>query len=110
MSFFNSDIVRCEMEEITKLQEVIYENVFKFPFMSMKDKEDHIDILHNLLEKQKILYTRLSLSEDSEAKVMKEKIIESAIAMGLSKSMDMNVLFNKMSEIIQLMKNQVKEP
>ena len=39
--------------------------------------------LKDLIEKQKILYTRLSLSDDPEAKKMKENIIESASMMGL---------------------------
>ncbi len=108
MSFFNSGIVKKEMEEITKLQETVFENVFKFSFMSIEDKREHIDILEKLLEKQKILYTRLSLSDDPEAKVMREKIINSAVQMGLSKNIDMNILFNKMTEVIQLMKSQIK--
>jgi len=109
MSFFNSDIVRSEMEEIIKLQEIIYENVFKFPFMFLEDKKNHINVLQNLLEKQKVLYTRLSLSEDPEAKIMKENIIQSTIEMGLPKNVDMNTLFNKMSEIVELMKSQIGE-
>lgn len=107
MSFFNSEIVRKEMEEIAKLQEIVFENVFKFSFMSIEDKREHIDILEKLLDKQKVLYTRLSLSDDPEAKVMREKIIDSAVQMGLSKSVDMNILFNKMTEVIQLMKSQI---
>ena len=38
----------------------------------------HVEMLEELLKKQKILYTRLSLSEDPEAKLMKENIIKSA--------------------------------
>lgn len=109
MSFFNSDIVKKEMEEITQLQEIVFENVFfKFHFMSIEDKKNHIEILEKLLEKQKVLYTRLSLSDDPEAKIMRKKIINSAIEMGLSKSVDMNILFNKMTEVIKLMKSQLK--
>ena len=35
-------------------------------------------MLEKLLDKQKILYARLSLSDDPEAKVMKERIVDSA--------------------------------
>ncbi len=34
MSFFNSEVVRAEMTEISELQEEVYSNVFKFPGMS----------------------------------------------------------------------------
>jgi hypothetical protein len=107
MSFFNSDIVKREMEEITELQEIVFENVFKFSFMTIEDKRKHIDVLEKLLEKQKILYTRLSLSDDPEAKLMRKNIIDSAIQMGLSKTVDINILLNKMSKVIQLMKTQI---
>ncbi len=45
MSFFQSDVVRAEMAEISELQEEIYSNVFKFPSMTSADKKYHVDIL-----------------------------------------------------------------
>ena len=45
MSFFNSDIVRAEMTEIQELQEEIYEQVMKFPYMDNANKAYHIDLL-----------------------------------------------------------------
>ena len=62
MSFFKSDVVRAEMAEINELQEEIYSNVFKFQNMSNEDKAYHVNILERLIEKQKVMYTRLSLS------------------------------------------------
>ena len=38
MSFFNSDVVRAEMTEISELQEDVYGNVFKFPSMNKEEK------------------------------------------------------------------------
>ena len=72
MTFFQSDVVRAEMAEISELQEEIYTNVFKFPTMSKEDQQYHVEVLERLIEKQKVLYTRLSLSDDPEAKMMKE--------------------------------------
>jgi hypothetical protein len=108
MSFFNSDIIRNEMNEIKELQEIIYENVFKFPSMSNEDKIKHVNTLENLLDKQTVLYTRLCLSDDVEAKEMKKKIVKSCLDMGLSDNIDINSLFNKMSKTIQQMKIQLK--
>ena len=68
MSFFDSEFVRSEMVEISELQEDIYGNVFKFPSMSKEDKIKHVELLEKLLSKQQTLYTRLSLSDDPEAK------------------------------------------
>ena len=107
MSFFDSEVVRAEMAEINELQEEIYGNVFKFPTMKPEDKKYHVEILERLLEKQRVMYTRLSLSEDPEAREMKKRITESASMFGLSQNVDMNVLFNQMGQAVGMMKQQI---
>ena len=106
MSFFDSDIVRSEMVEIHELQEDVYENFMKFPYMNNADRAYHIDQLSKLLEKQKIVYARLSLSDDPDAKEMKEKIMESAKSMGLPSNVDVGRMFDQMSEVISMMKKE----
>ena len=49
--------------------------MFSFPGMSAKDKIEHIECMETLLEKQTVLYQRLCLSDDPEAKMMRERII-----------------------------------
>ena len=107
MSFFNSEVVRAEMTEIQELQEEVYGNVFKFPSMDKEEKKFHVSLLEKLIDKQRILYTRLSLSDDPEAKQMKDNIIESAKMMGLPDGTDMNVVFNNMSKMLDVMKDQI---
>ena len=107
MSFFNSEVVRAEMAEISELQEEIYTNVFKFPSMPKADKQYHIEILERLIEKQQVLYTRLSLSDDPQAKKMKENILQSAGDMGLPTNVDMSVIFKQMSTMVDTMKKQL---
>ena len=107
MSFFQSDVVRAEMAEISELQEEVYGNVFKFPTMSKADQQYHVEVLERLLDKQKVMYTRLSLSDDPEAQRLKNQITESAAMMGLPKDMDMNLLFNQMSQAVVVMKQQL---
>ena len=106
MSFFDSDIVRSEMVEIHELQEDVYENFMKFPYMNNADRAHHIDQLSKLIEKLKIVYARLSLSDDPDAKEMKEKIMESAQSMGLPADVDVGKMFDQMSEVIDMMKRQ----
>ena len=107
MSVFQSDVVRAEMAEIHELQEEIYSNVFKFPTMKREDQKYHVDILERLLEKQKVMYARLSLSDDPEAQEMKKRIVESASMMGLPSNLDMSSLFNNMSQAVEMMKQQI---
>ena len=107
MSFFESDVVRAEMTEITELQEQIYGSVFNFPKMDDEEKLEHVEALQRLLEKQRIMYARMSLSDDPDAKKMKENIMESAVMMGMPKNTDMAVVFQNMEKMIALMKQQV---
>jgi len=107
MSFFDSEVVRAEMAEIHELQEEVYTNVFKFPMMSKEDQRYHVDILERLCDKQRVLYTRLSLSDDPQAKQMKDNIIQGAAAMGLPKNVDMNILFSQMGQMVEKMKDSL---
>jgi hypothetical protein len=107
MTFFDSEIVRAEMAEISELQEEIYGSVFKFPTMSREDKIHHVDLLERLLNKQQVLYTRMSLSDDPEAQEMKQRIVESAQMMGLPPNVDMNVIFSNMTKMLEIMKEQI---
>ena len=107
MSFFDSDIVRAEMTEVQELQEEVYSNVMNFYYMNDSDKMIHIKLLEKLIDKQKIMYARLSLSDDSEAKKMKEEITKSALMMGLPTNVDMNIVFKQMSDMVGLMKQQL---
>ena len=95
------------MTEISELQEDVYRNVFKFPFMNKEEKKFHVAMLERLLDKQRILYTRLSLSDDPEAKMMKDRIVESATMMGLPPNSDMNSVFTNMSKMLEVMKDQI---
>jgi hypothetical protein len=109
MSFFKSNVVRSEVAEISQLQEEIYKSVFNFSSMTKEEKIKHVEILEQLLQKQKVLYTRLSLSDDPEAKDMKEKISQSAVNMGLPAQIDMNIIFDNMSKMLLSMKRQIEE-
>ena len=107
MSFFDSEVVRAEMTEIQELQEEVYDNVFKFPRMSKEDQRYHVSILERLLDKQRVLYTRLSLSDDPAAKKMKKEVEEGARKMGLPSNVDLNILFANMNNMVEMMKNEI---
>jgi hypothetical protein len=107
MSFFSSEVVRAEMVEISEMQEDVYSNIFKFHSMTKEERLNHIDLLERLLEKQKVLYTRMCLSDDPEARQMKDRIVQSAIMMGMPPNTDMNIILNNMSKMLEVMKEQI---
>ncbi len=90
--FFDSELVQEELQEINELQEEIYTEVFSFGELDREEKIEHIDKLDKLLEKQRILYTRMSLSDDPRAQEMRESVRKSAIMMGFPKDVDCAVL------------------
>ena len=107
VSFFDSEMVRAELAEISELQEDVYGNVFEFYRMDKDQKIKHVNLLQKLLEKQRVLYTRMSLSDDPEAKEMKERIIDSAKMMGLQEGMDISYMFGNMEKLLETMKKEI---
>ena len=105
--FFDSEIIQEEIEEINELQKMLYSNVMQFPSMERVDKIEHIDLLTELLEKQKVMYTRLSLSDDPEAVKMKEQLHKTIPLMGFPRGTDMNLLFEGMRETISKLKDNI---
>ena len=109
MSFFGSDIVQQEMKEIGELQDKIYGSVFKFPTMNKEDKLEHVQLLEDLLNKQRVLYTRLTLSQDPDATKMKDSIMESAQALGFPDDVDLAYVFANMCNILENMRTSIQE-
>ena len=109
MTFFQSDVVRAKLAEIQELQEEVYGALFKFPTMPKEDKQYHVECLERLIEKQKILYTRLSLSDNPEAQEMKKNIMRGAKDMGLPTNVDMNLVFDDIHKMVDVMKKAVDE-
>ncbi len=107
MSFFESEIVNEELEELHDLQNEIYGNLFDYSEMTREEKLYHIGLMEQLLEKQQILFARLSLSDDPEAKEMRDGILDSAMKMGLSLGRDISDIFNNMKSLIEMMKFQI---
>ena len=105
--FFDSEIIQEEIEEINELQKMLYGNVMQFATMERIDKIEHIDLLAELLEKQKVMYTRLSLSDDPEAVKMKEQLHKTIPLMGFPRGTDMNLLFEGMKETISKLKDNI---
>ena len=102
--FFKSDIIQDELTEINNLQEEIYGSILTFGGMDNETKMEHVEKLQTLLEKQRIMYTRLSLSDDPEAVEMKENLRKSVALMGFPPETDMQVLFNSMNQTIESLK------
>ena len=107
--FFKSDIIQDELEEINNLQEEIYGSIMSFGAMDRETKLNHVEKLQSLLEKQRVMYTRLSLSDDPQAVEMKENLRKSVALMGFPPETDMQVLFNSMNKTIESLKKYLDD-
>ena len=100
MSFLQSAQVRSSLVEIHELQEKIVSNAITFPDLDIQEQYEHIEDLEQLLEKQCNMYTRLSLSDDPEAKEIKRDIEESMGLLGLQQKVNPGELFKMMHDTI----------
>ena len=107
MRFFESEIVREELSEINRLQSSIYGKMFGFGFLSPTDRKEHVDKLQVLLEKQKTMWTRLSLSDDQEAKDTLGYLKQSMSMLGFAPKTDVNSFFDTINKTIQSLRVNV---
>lgn len=107
--FFDSEIIQEELSEINEMQEKIYESFITFGNMSREQKLEHVEILTNLLEKQQVMYTRLSLSDDPKAIEMRDNLRKSVSMMGFPPETDMLTLFSSMNATIKSLKDYIED-
>ena len=107
--FFDSDIIQEELSEINEMQEKIYESFISFGNMTREQKLEHVEILSSLLEKQQVMYTRLSLSDDPKAIEMKDNLRKSVSSMGFPPETDMLTLFGDMNATIKYLKDYIED-
>jgi hypothetical protein len=107
--FFQSEIIQEELSEINRLQEEIYGTLLSFGTMSNAERMENIDKLQTLLNKQQVMYTRLSLSDDPQAVEMKENLRKSVSLMGFPPETDVHTLFKSMNATIQSLRDHLDE-
>ena len=99
-NFFRSKIIQEEMQEIFETQKDLYAVIMRFSSMTDEEKKEHMRKLIKLIDKQEIMWTRLSLSDDPEAKQMRDKILVTSAAMGF-KEVNMNTIFDNMRQTLE---------
>ena len=106
-SFFQSENVKGEMQDIMDLQKELYKVIAQFPQMSNEAKWHHIETIKELLEKQQIMWTRITLSDDPEAKQMKENLMKGSKELGFGDA-DLGSVFNNMRTTLDAMQKTLR--
>lgn len=108
MSFFDSEIVRNEAQEITDLQQEIIKILPSLTILPKEEKIECIDKMLTLIEKQKIFYNRICLSDDPRAADLKEQFIQAARILGMTiTGGNMNQIYDDFAASMSEMKQQV---
>ena len=106
MTFFQSQNVQDEINNIFKIYQKLSYMQNKLASMNKQERLEHIDKTKELVEKQKIFYTRLALAalEVQEASDLKTRINAMSQAFGYR---DLGDCFDSMIDHLDNAKNKI---
>lgn len=111
-NFFRSEMVKGDLQEMAELQRFCFQSMTAFPILNKERRLEYFNVLEQLIEKQKIFYTRLKLSDDPEAlefvESMKRTVELNASMLGANYSENVSELFDTLINRIQKMKNALE--
>jgi len=100
--FFKSDQVQSTIAELTSLQQQLVTEMPYLPMMKPEQKKEHLRTLKSFLEKQKLFFFRISLSNDKDALEMKDRLMEATKMFGVNDEMNnMDAFFAKLDDTIK---------
>ena len=105
--FFESDMVKESLEDIKELQDIITDSILETAFsagLGYNDEEEELeqlDLVEELLEKQKLMYFRCKLSKDEDAMLVAENMRESLRKMCMTRGTTVEQMFENMMGTIR---------
>jgi hypothetical protein len=94
-------MVRKTVLELEELQQELVMEMMMLPTFTSDQKKEHLNKLKNFLEKQKIFFFRISLSDDKDAIEIKNKVIEAAKMFGYNEVDGMDKFFERLDRTIK---------
>ena len=77
-----------------------------FPVLDNDRRKEYLEILMSILEKQEIMYARMSLSEDEEAKTVVENMRNAVVMLGGDPNLTVKDMFMDLrTKVNTMMKN-----
>lgn len=107
--FFQSELVRGDIQEMAALQEYCFRCATNLALLDKERKMEYFEALRKLIDKQKIFYTRLSLSEDPEAKSVIENMKNAIVMLGGDSKLSILDMFDDLLNKITKFENHLKE-
>ena len=106
--FFKNEMVRGDIQEMAELQQYCMRAMMSFPALSPEKQYEYFEVLMTLIEKQKIFYTRLSLSDDPEAKNMLQSMKDGAVLLGAEPGDNLLEMFDDLLSKVDKMKEEAE--
>ena len=106
--FFKSAQVRAALAELAEIQDDLAHTMSNPRILSDDEKKDYVKKLKLFLEKQKLFFFRVSLSDDPEAVQVKEHILDTAQMFGFKEMTGMDKFFQQLDETIKKVENIIK--
>jgi hypothetical protein len=108
MSFFHSDIVRGDIQEMMELQQFCFRSAMNFVLLDDERKMEYFEKLELLIEKQKTFYFRIKLSDDPEAVSVLETMKQGIIMLGATPGTTVEEMFDELLQKVQFMKDKLQ--
>ena len=107
--FFDSEMVQESLEEIKELQDLITQGILDTAFSPMtgyeEDESEQLDLIEELLEKQKLMYFRCKISDDEDALLVAENMRESLRQMGMPRGATVEQMFDNLKGSIRKLRD-----
>ena len=107
--FFQSELVRGDIQEMVELQQFCFRSAMNFMLLDYDRKQQYFEALEILIEKQKVFYARIELSDDPEAKSVKETMKQGIVMLGATPDTPMQSMFDELLEKISIMRDKLEE-
>jgi len=107
--FFRSAQVRAALAELAEIQDDLAHTMSSPRILSDDEKKDYVRKLKLFLEKQKLFFFRVSLSDDPEAVQVKEHILDTAQMFGFKEMTGMGKFFQQLDDTIKKIEKDLDE-
>ena len=108
MTFFQSDIIKGDIQEMLELQQFCFRSAMNFVLLDKDRKLEYFDALEKLIEKQKIFYARAKLSDDPEAKSVIDTMKQGIVMLGATPNTTIESMFDDLLSKVEHMRKQVE--
>ena len=108
MSFFQSELVRGDIQEMMELQQFCFRSAMNFVLLDNEKKLEYFEKLEQLIDKQKTFYFRIKLSDDPEAVSVLETMKQGIVMLGATPGTTVEQMFDELSARVKQMRGQLE--